>query len=336
MKCPHCDVLTNSITFDKFNAYKCPICFNLIINKSELIKYNSRFRELFDELKDIQISSMKGPDYEDYFTDGTETAIKFSQRNDCKCRKCNSKMQKIILMDKNKITFDFCPLCDSVYISKDNFQEMISSIHKLNFGIKRIIKHKLIFKIPFLRNLIYPVFNEMTLYLTSLSSIYVIFSDKKIRDVIFMDLRFVIIFTFGILLSLFHVFSNRPKGTLTRTIMLLYIVLLNIIVSIDAFTFLLEKQDIWLTIIPGWNVISSFITLILMRADVVDERSISNDNATMTEVIIGSISLLLIILFMNKGNMHWSLTLSFCVFYSINLQNAIVALINSIKKYCTL
>ncbi len=137
-----------------------------------------------------------------------------------------------------------------------------------------------------------------------------------------------IIFIAGLVLSLYHAFVDRPKTRLEKSFMLLFAVLVNAFSGFMASGYNLTNASSWLMVFPILNMINSVILLFMWRARVLDESSISDQNARRGQVMLAAaIVLILYYLCHFIYGLIWIQTLSICLVYSINFIRLIESLI---------
>lgn len=186
--------------------------------------------------------------------------------------------------------------------------------------------------------LLFPRYNELALFLMSISFILVFFAYDKLQITLekffvdHFDLRWcllLVILALGILFSLYHVFTERRKEDFEKYIMLVFAVFVNAFSGIAAGIHILTRafdalqEDasviqlapaIILMLFPLWNITNGVWLLIMLRLHIIDEQNITDENATLFQVLFGSMILLLVFFFCHTiFELHWTLTFSICV-----------------------
>ena len=194
---------------------------------------------------------------------------------------------------------------------------------------------KVDYRDPVVRQLI-PRYNELAPFLMSISFILALFTYDGLQTTLYkfffdhFDPRkflVLLLFFWGILFSLYHVFTKRRKTVLEKGIMLLFAVFVSAFSGIaagihiikDIFDILTQDTSviqvataIILLLFPVWNILNG-IWLILMF-DSMDENNITDENATRLQVLLGLLILLLVFLCCHTVfKLHWTLTFSICV-----------------------
>jgi len=143
------------------------------------------------------------------------------------------------------------------------------------------------------------------------------------RDV---DPRIIVaiaVFLSGLVLSLYHAFTDRPKTSLEKSFMLFFAVVLNSISGILAGMYQLSTASGWLVLFPLVNIINSAV-LLLMPRGVLSEANISDQHASRNQFAVTATAVL--ILFSACHYLFallWFQTLSICVAYATNLGRAV-------------
>jgi hypothetical protein len=191
---------------------------------------------------------------------------------------------------------------------------------------------------PIIRRLV-PRYNELALFLMSISFILVFFTYEELRAIIvkilfyhFFELELSlppIIFVLGIVYCLYHVFTKRRKTDFEKFMMLLFAISVNAVSGIAAGMHILSHAfdalpgdasviqltpAIILILFPFWNIFNGVWLLFILRFQIIDESVITDENATPLQVLLGSMILLLVFLLCyTVFKLHWIITLSICV-----------------------
>lgn len=183
-----------------------------------------------------------------------------------------------------------------------------------------------------------PLYDELALFLMSLTFILLFFTHEDLRTgscKILFD-RFdprsyigLLIFVLGILFSLYHVFTNRKKTKWEKIAMLFFAVVVNGSSGIAAARHLLEGSQGMLLVFPILNIANGVLLLLLYRCHIIDESSIVDDNASLLQVILGSVVVLIIFIVCRfVFQIYWAITFSICVTYASNVNRAIQGLVS--------
>ncbi|MGB7581645.1 MAG: hypothetical protein WBL85_04260 [Sedimentisphaerales bacterium] len=184
-----------------------------------------------------------------------------------------------------------------------------------------------------------PVYDEMSLFLMSMTLILLYAVNEPFREQIrkwaaicshihaFIIYVFIAaaIFITGMGLSIYNVFTTREKTDTEKWIMLIFAVLTNAGTGIISGWYVLSSSSIrdWLIIFPVWNIING-VLLIVMLFKIIDEECISDRDASIKEVVIGLIAVLVIFIFCNNVfKLHWAVTLSICIIYTTSLDKGL-------------
>ena len=179
-----------------------------------------------------------------------------------------------------------------------------------------------------------PVYDEMSLFLMSMTLILLYAVNEPFREqirkwAVIIPKGYVFIaaafFIIGMGLSIFNVFTTREKTDTEKWIMLFFAVLTNAGTGIISGWYVLSSSSIrdWLIIFPLWNIING-VLLIVMLFKIIDEECISDRDASIKEVVIGLIAVLIIFIFCNNVfKLHWAVTLSICIIYTTSLDKGL-------------
>ena len=175
-----------------------------------------------------------------------------------------------------------------------------------------------------------PNYDELSLFLMAASFIVLYFTNSKLQDDITWFLmrldvwrRYIYIglFMLGMFLCLYHVFTSRQKTDAEKGIMLLFAVSINAATGFIAGFYMLKESPCWLFVFPIWNIINSILLIIMQYVNLFDESHISDRDATITQVILGSVATLIIFYICNNVfKLHWAITYSICIIYTTSFD----------------
>ena len=185
-------------------------------------------------------------------------------------------------------------------------------------------------------NKLVPKYSETYLFLASITFIILFIINAEFLSTFFnflfaRDFKsavLAIFFILGCVMSIYYVFSNKKPLNFIKISMLIFLITLNFVISLESFTYSLDNRiNFWL-IFPVLNLIHSFFIVLLFRLEIINENSISNKNAKMHEIILGSLSTIIIIFLSNHLlNNHWTITFSISLTYSLFLNNLLTKII---------
>ncbi|MBI5057638.1 MAG: hypothetical protein HZB61_13570 [Nitrospirae bacterium] len=145
------------------------------------------------------------------------------------------------------------------------------------------------------------------------------------------DLNFFVLaalFLTGLVFSIYHAFTVRPKKSFEKLLMLFFAVILNAASGIMAGTYFLKDAQGWLVIFPIINIIDGALLLIMLRARIINEDNIDDENAARRQVAFtGALIIILFTVCQFIFDLLWMQTLSICVVYSSNLNRGVQTLI---------
>lgn len=182
-----------------------------------------------------------------------------------------------------------------------------------------------------------PKYTKVKLFLMSLIFLLTFatnsaIKNKYLNDIIDKDAWIILLIIFlGIWLSIYNVFSSKKITKFSKIFLLLYAILINVIISAEAYFYLSKYEHGLYIIFPIINVINALLLFMFFKYNLITTSSIIDEQANYLEIIIGS-SLVLIIFFISQYilNNNWTITFSMCLVYAANLNELIDKII--IKK----
>jgi len=182
-----------------------------------------------------------------------------------------------------------------------------------------------------------PNYDELTLFMMSAAFLLLFFTNGQFRSGLFKFLSkdgdrvviiiFVILFTAGLILSLYHVFTKQEKSITEKFAMLFFAILTNAISGILASVHILSKSadaPCIFILLPIWNIINCVILLILFRIGTVNVDNISDEDVRPFETLLGFIVILAIFAVCQFAfKLYWAITFSICVIYATSFSNAL-------------
>lgn len=171
----------------------------------------------------------------------------------------------------------------------------------------------------------------------SLAFLLVFFSTESLRSGLFKllsergdrggNVLFLLLFTAGLVLSLYHVFTERRKTIVEKGAMLLFAVLTNGVSGIYASVHILSRTTdthLVFILLPIWNIINCLFLLVSYRLGIINADNISDVDVRPSEALFGFIIILAIFAvcqFVFK--LYWALTFSICVIYATSFSDAL-------------
>jgi len=128
-------------------------------------------------------------------------------------------------------------------------------------------------------------------------------------------------FIFGMIFSLYHVFSKRIKKPIEKIVMTFFTVTINVITGIVAGIYMLRQQSMnnkqWLYVFPIWAFMNSAIIWIKFSSCKNISDLIADENASLGEAVFGLVTLLTVFCLCHfVFGLEWPFTLSICVVYA--------------------
>lgn len=128
----------------------------------------------------------------------------------------------------------------------------------------------------------------------------------------------------GMVLSLLNIFVRHRKYESEKWLMLLFAVLVTAGTGAYSGVVMLREGIRWLIIFPVWNIANSLFLLNAFRIGLVNTGSITNERAGLFQVVFSVASItLLMILCERFFHLHWALTYSIAVSYTMSVLGAI-------------
>jgi len=128
----------------------------------------------------------------------------------------------------------------------------------------------------------------------------------------------------GLGISLLNVFWRRDKSEFERLALLIFAVLVTAGTGVYSGWIMLQGTRGWLLVFPAWNLLNGGLLLLLFRFGIVDTDCIIDKKATFAQVIVTVISATVLLLVCQcYFELHWSLTFSIAVAYTMSLHNTL-------------
>jgi len=350
MRCPFCDAKLYSQSDNK-NFKKCSICFlswgmiddiNLDADITKKIKLN--VKKQIKKLKDFHEYGLD--DYND-----TQSAKDIKKEVDeiyTDCLKCESNLYKVNLKSENDF-FYICNNCGTIGIEAKNINKLNNIVEEefieSSFSFINHIENRNVFK-----KIFFPIYTEINLYLISLSMLLVYFFYEQGSDLNFGNIVFETMFKsistsfigIGFFFSIYHVFRKKKKDAFARGMILIYIITVNYFLGL-SYLLKSDAMDLFTdfsfqlflnSIIPILHFLYGTSLLLMTRFEVIDERTISNKDASLLEVLVATIILVSLFLFTNiLLQIDMIVSFSLLVAYSSLLYNFSMKLVFDIYRY---
>ena len=178
-----------------------------------------------------------------------------------------------------------------------------------------------------------PRYNELALFLMSISFVLLFITHSDLRAAsfkpLFKDFNLrayiaLVLFVLGIIFSLYHVFTTREKTDGEKAVMLFFAIFINGLSGIAAGMHMLKDYHGILIVFPIWNIVNGALLLAMYRFEFIDESSIVDDNATAFQVIFGSMVVVAVLIVCRfVFDMYWAITFSICIIYTTSFDKAL-------------
>ncbi len=129
----------------------------------------------------------------------------------------------------------------------------------------------------------------------------------------------------GMILSFFGAFFTWRKPRFVKFLMLSFAVFATGGTGVYAGFVMLRSAHGWLMMIfPLWNIINGAILLILFRAGLMDPDCVVDRKPSLWQILVTLVSISLLLAICRHGlNLHWAITYSICVCYTMSLNHTL-------------
>jgi DNA-directed RNA polymerase subunit RPC12/RpoP len=128
----------------------------------------------------------------------------------------------------------------------------------------------------------------------------------------------------GMALSLVNVFLRRAKSGLEKCAMLTFAIAVTAGTGFYAGARLWAGSKGWLLVFPAWNILNGCL-LTVVSLTIVDTTSITDEPASLGELVITVLCVLVLQAVCQYFELHWAVTYSVAVAYTMSLHNGIRA-----------
>ena len=172
-------------------------------------------------------------------------------------------------------------------------------------------------------------YDDLTLFALSFAFVLLLWINLDFRTDFFLVSLFlprkgVFLVLAGMVLSLLNMFVRHRKYEFEKWLMLLFAVLVT--AGTGAYSgFVMLKEGVrWLIVFPAWNIINSLVLLNAFYIGLVNTSSITNERAGLFQVVVTVASITLLLMLCDRVlDLHWALTYSIAVTYTMSLLGAI-------------
>jgi len=128
----------------------------------------------------------------------------------------------------------------------------------------------------------------------------------------------------GMVLSLLNIVVRHRKFEFEKRLMLLFAVLVTAGTGAYAGYVTLRGGWSWVVVFPAWNVLNSLILLSAFHEGLVNTGSLTDERAGLVDVIVTAVVISLLLALCNYSlNLHWSITYSIAVGYTVSLHRGV-------------
>jgi len=179
-----------------------------------------------------------------------------------------------------------------------------------------------------------PTYDKLSLFLMVVTLILLYLTNKKmiIEDVIGLVRRpsddpvdiIRLMYLAYVPLCLFIIFLSSKRTDFKKGLMVLFVLTVNAFTGIMAGIYMMKGTAGWLLVFPIWNIINGVLLLLMLRFNVIDEECISDRKATLVQIILGLIAVLVIFILCNYVfKLYWAITFSICIVYTTSFDRAL-------------
>ncbi len=180
-----------------------------------------------------------------------------------------------------------------------------------------------------------PTYDELSLFLMAATLILLYATNTPMREQIYYLMTKVhdgrvfviaVLFLCGLCLSIYHIFTTREKTDSEKNVMLIFAVLANAGTGIVSAWYVIKSSAVhnWWLVFPVWNIVNGVLLLLMLRIRIINEQCISDRDATMSQVVLGLISVLIMFTFCNYiFHLYWAVTFSICIVYTTSFDKAL-------------
>ena len=128
----------------------------------------------------------------------------------------------------------------------------------------------------------------------------------------------------GMVFSLFGIFFRCPKPEFVKWPMLIFAVFVTAGTGAYAGYVTLKSAHGWLMVFPAWNTLNAALLLLLFRAGLLGADCVVDRAARFSQVVVTVIAIsILLAVCQYLFHLHWAITYSVCVGYTMSLHHAI-------------
>ncbi len=187
-----------------------------------------------------------------------------------------------------------------------------------------------------------PRYDELTLFAMSVAFLLLLWINPEMRRNLSQAKLFVrdgriILFIFlaalGMAFSLFGIFFKRPKPEVVKWPMLIFAVAVTAGTGIYAGYVAIKDTHSWLIVFPAWNIVNGLLLLFLLRAGLIAPDCIIDGAAKLSQLVITVLTVgLLLGLCQYVFELHWAISYSICIGYTMGLHHAITDLFGGVTS----
>lgn len=137
----------------------------------------------------------------------------------------------------------------------------------------------------------------------------------------------------GMVFSLFGIFFKRPKPNVVKWPMLIFAILVTAGTGIYAGYVTIKDAPSWLIVFPAWNIFNGVMLLFLLRAGLIAPDCIIDGAAKLSQLVVTVLTVgLLLGLCQYVFELHWAISYSICIGYTMSLHRAITDIFGGVTS----
>ena len=189
-----------------------------------------------------------------------------------------------------------------------------------------------------------PCYDELSLFVMSIAYLFLYFTNPDVQvqlhehvlsAPIVLAALLLVFFAAGIVLSLFHAFSERRKTEPEKLLMLYFGVIANYAAGVAAAIHIFREAGSWLFfLLPALNIVYATAPVVLGGTTLIDDSYVRDDDAAPAELATGLAFLaVLIAVCQYYHEFYWAITFSICVAYATGLSALVQRVTEKIRSF---
>ena len=176
-----------------------------------------------------------------------------------------------------------------------------------------------------------PSFDEVSIFLMTLAVILVFLTQPTMQDLLIQKVvisvdgkaaLMLVLYVCGMIFAIYHAFSLKTKSSTAKFLMLWFAILTNIFIGLYLSITSYHELHGFMKILPILNIADAVWLYLLFRTGILDIDAISDRDATLNEIVFGSIIIYTIFVVSQYifGN-QWPVTISLTTIYATSISH---------------